>query len=228
MLNLTGSTQLGALSGAVALLNFTSAAGPEGATGALTISAATVNGGAVSNERTGGSITLLRRFAISGAVTYWKDAKVVPDANLVLTSNDLPTDITGASAASDAAGAFGWAQIYEGNHTLTPSKTGNDNGITAYDAALALRHSVSLAPLTGKALIVADVTGAAASPQPTRRKSWPRASALLSTAPSRTPAASGASIRRRSPLRLPGPCPARTSPRCLWATHPAVGRRAEA
>lgn len=153
VLQLTGSTPLSSPSGAVALLNFTSAASPEGATGVLTISAATVNGGAVSNERAGGNITLLRRFAISGAVTYWKDAKVVPDANLALTSFDPKTDIT------DASGGFGWAQVYAGSHTLTPSKTGNDNGITAYDAALVLRHSVNLESLSGKALIVADVTG---------------------------------------------------------------------
>lgn len=84
---LTGSTVLGASSGEVMRLTFTSTSA-GGQSGPLTISAATINGGAVSNTCTAGSIRLLSRYSVNGAVTYWKDAKAVTGATLTLTGLD--------------------------------------------------------------------------------------------------------------------------------------------
>lgn len=124
------------------------------------------------------------------------------------------------------SGGFGWAQAYAGSHTLTPSKTGNDNGITAYDAALVLRHSVNLESLSGKALIVADVTGDGSI-------SSADASKILAKsvgAPIDGIFPDTGNIWRFDPptlaFALAAPLPSQNFTVLLWATRPVAGRQA--
>ncbi len=139
--------------GQIAVLTFTSTNAGSASSTPLSLSAATINAGSISDTPTPGSIRLLQRFALSGSTTYWSGSKAVGNVVLALTGSD-PLNTTSAGN-----GAWSLPQVYEGSHTLTPSKTDQVNGITAYDAALALRHSAGTALLTEPALSVADVTG---------------------------------------------------------------------
>ncbi|MCD6290454.1 MAG: hypothetical protein J7M34_08125, partial [Anaerolineae bacterium] len=58
---------------------------------------------------------------------------------------------------SDTSGAYTVSGVPAGDYTLTPSKSDDVNGITAYDASLVLQHDAGLTTLTGHAAIAADV-----------------------------------------------------------------------
>lgn len=88
---------------------------------------------------------------ISGSVLYWNESKVLPGTVCTLSGDNT------YSGTTDLSGYFSISGILAGNYNLTPSKQDQVTGITAYDAALALRHAADIAPLTGYAAIAADV-----------------------------------------------------------------------
>ncbi|HEX8567381.1 MAG TPA: M36 family metallopeptidase [Pyrinomonadaceae bacterium] len=96
--------------------------------------------------------------AVSGLVIYGttpngQQAKYVP--NVVLSA----TGASDRSTTSNAAGAYSLNNLNtNGSYIVTPSKTGDVNGITPQDATLILRHiAAAVGVLTGNQLIAADV-----------------------------------------------------------------------
>src|SRR6185295_9652862 len=62
---------------------------------------------------------------------------------------------------TDSSGNFSFINIPAGlgdNYTLTPSKTGDVNGITAFDASLAARFAAGLITLTANQQVAADAS----------------------------------------------------------------------
>lgn len=96
---------------------------------------------------------------IGGNVTYLiAPAKNVQSATLS-TTGDLA-----ANASTNAAGAYSLSNLStSGSYTVTPSKTTNVNGITAFDATLVLRHvaAAGIGPnaLSANQQLAADADG---------------------------------------------------------------------
>ncbi len=88
---------------------------------------------------------------VSGSVLYWSENKALPGTVCTLSGDNTYSDMT------DLFGTFSISEILVGGYTLTPTKQDQVNGITAYDAALALRHAAGIAPLDGYPAIAADV-----------------------------------------------------------------------
>ncbi|MDQ4120238.1 MAG: hypothetical protein M3209_02075 [Acidobacteriota bacterium] len=78
--------------------------------------------------------------SISGAVIYG----ITPANQAAKFVQDVSISATGANSAftaTDSAGAYLLENLTAGgNYTVKPTKTGNVNGITAFDATLVLRH----------------------------------------------------------------------------------------
>ncbi|MDQ4122622.1 MAG: hypothetical protein M3209_14380 [Acidobacteriota bacterium] len=71
-------------------------------------------------------------YTISGTVSYAiSPSKLVADV-LLSTSGAPP-------ATTNASGFYQFSNLLSGNYTITPSKSGSINGITAFDATLVLR-----------------------------------------------------------------------------------------
>ena len=119
----------------------------------------TIQGSATSAQYT----VHQRGASISGTVTYG-NAVAAPTPRFVsnvLMSGDgsLPvsvfTDGVGATAGQYLLTGFG-----AGSYTVTPSKTGGQNGaINSFDAARVAQHVTGISLLTGNQLLVADVSG---------------------------------------------------------------------
>jgi len=66
------------------------------------------------------------------------------------------------SDTTDANGDYSLTGFGSGAYTVTPSKTGGQNGaITSFDAALVAQYAVGNIPLDAAQLIVGDVSGTA-------------------------------------------------------------------
>ena len=90
--------------------------------------------------------------SVSGQVLYWYEGKAVPGTLSTLEGVSTHSDTT------DESGAFNISGITGGAYTLTPTKENDIHGITAYDAALVLKHSAGLEQLDGYAALAADVS----------------------------------------------------------------------
>jgi len=88
---------------------------------------------------------------VSGSVLYWNENKALPGTACTLLGDNTYSDTT------DLFGTFSISEILVGGYTLTPTKQVQVNGITAYDAALALRHVAGIETLSGYPAIAADV-----------------------------------------------------------------------
>ena len=89
--------------------------------------------------------------SLAGTVRFWQDSAGVPDVLLTLAGDQVYTDL------SQADGSYAVIGIVEGDYTLTPSKSDGVNGISAYDASLALQHDAGLITLSGYAATAGDV-----------------------------------------------------------------------
>ncbi len=130
--------------------------GAHGATTALDLYSALLNGGAITATLVDGSATVESLYDISGAVRYWDQAVAVPGVLLTL---DGASDFT---ASSSATGDYQINDTPAGNYVLTPSYSGDVREITAYDAALVLQHAVVRSLLAGHAFTAGDVDASGA------------------------------------------------------------------
>jgi hypothetical protein len=92
--------------------------------------------------------------SISGTVSYCitPPTKLVPGVLLTATPS-LQT------STSDIAGNYNLAGLTQGgNHTVTPTKAGDVNGITSFDASLVARAAASLITLTSCQQIAGDAS----------------------------------------------------------------------
>ena len=110
-----------------------------------------LNDGAIQTETAAGSFAVNVAYDVSGTVTLWKGGVGVPGVVCTLQGNRVYAGTSGAGGAFTVAGAEA------GNYTLTPSKSEDADGISAYDASLVLQHDARLSPLTGRAATAADV-----------------------------------------------------------------------
>jgi hypothetical protein len=95
---------------------------------------------------------------VSGLVIYGMTPIGQPTryvSNVVLSA----TGASNGSATSNDSGAYSLGNLNtNGSYIITPSKTGDINGITTFDATMILRHiAASVGFLTGNQLLVADV-----------------------------------------------------------------------
>ncbi|MBC8248921.1 MAG: M28 family peptidase, partial [Anaerolineales bacterium] len=90
-------------------------------------------------------------YALEGMVSFWQDSAGVPGVLLTLEGDQVYTDLSQADGSYSVIGPFA------GDYTLTPSKSDGVDGISAYDASLALQHDAGLITLNGYAATAGNV-----------------------------------------------------------------------
>ena len=93
--------------------------------------------------------------SISGTVNYGTSSTPKPVPGVTLNAAGTPS----ASATTNNAGAYTLTGLGNGPYTVTPSKTGDVNGIGAFDASLVSQHVTGLITLTPNQQIAADASG---------------------------------------------------------------------
>lgn len=144
-------------SGALVNLNF-NVVGLPGTFSPVSFTTFQYNAGPPCGTTTNGSVTVIPG-TISGTVTYG-NAIVGPTLrnvpNVLLSGAGSPS----VSTLTNAFGTYTLTGFGTGAYTVTPSKTGGDNGaVSAFDAAMIAQHVTGLTHLTGNQAIVADVSG---------------------------------------------------------------------
>ncbi len=137
-------------SGVLAYIEF-EVTGTPGVTTTMHIASATLNDGAIPVDTADGSFTVSLVYDVSGTVRFWNGGAGVPAALLTLEGDRVYT------GQSDATGSYRVSGAPAGAYILTPSKSDDVNGISAYDASLALQHAAGLISLSGYAATAADV-----------------------------------------------------------------------
>jgi PKD repeat protein len=89
--------------------------------------------------------------SVAGAVEYWEGDVAVPGTLLRLEGDHSYNSTNGAN------GTYALTGILAGDYILTPSKSDDVQGISAYDASFVLRHTAGLLTLTGYQATAADV-----------------------------------------------------------------------
>lgn len=121
------------------------------ATSPLVLASVSLNDGAIGVTLDHGVFTVNDLFDLSGRVTYYQGAAAVPGVML---------DLVGAHAfnvASNSTGNYTVAGVNRDAYALTPSKSDESNGISAYDASLVLQAAVGLITLGTNQRTAADV-----------------------------------------------------------------------
>jgi subtilisin family serine protease len=136
--------------GVLAYLEFQVIGAPS-TSSALTLATVHLNGGAVPAATASGALNVQAVCDVAGAITYWNTGAGVPGVDLALDGDRLYTAVT------DTSGVFAVQDAPPGAYGLRASKTGGDDGITAFDASLVLQHAVHLTTLAGPAATAADV-----------------------------------------------------------------------
>jgi hypothetical protein len=90
-------------------------------------------------------------YFLEGTVRFWQDSAGVTGVLLTLEGDQVYTDL------SQADGSYGLHAISAGDYTLTPGKSNSVDGISAYDASLALQHEAGFITLSGYAATAGDV-----------------------------------------------------------------------
>lgn len=137
-------------SGTLATLEFQVLGSPS-MTSTLHFAAVSLNDGAISAEVVDGSFVVSLVYDVAGAVRFWYNSVGISGTLLSLVGDRVYTDI------SDTAGDYLITGVPTDSYTLTPSKSDGVNGISAYDASLALQHAADLATLSGHQATAADV-----------------------------------------------------------------------
>ncbi|MEO6393534.1 MAG: cohesin domain-containing protein [Pyrinomonadaceae bacterium] len=143
------------MAGAGTMLNISfTAIGPIGSASDLVLSPYAFNEGNPCSIVTNGRITIVSG-TVSGAITYSNaQSPPVPVPNvLVSAAGSIP-----ASTNTNFSGLYSFGGFGAGPYTVTPSKTGDVNGITGFDSALIAQHVVLLITLTPTQLLAADVS----------------------------------------------------------------------
>ena len=98
-----------------------------------------------------GSIDYVNNYSVSGTVSYYSNGNAVSNVTVQAAAQK--------TAATDNSGKYTVAKLLPGSYTLTPEKTDEQLGITAYDASLILKYGVGTATLNANQLIAGDVNG---------------------------------------------------------------------
>ena len=136
-------------SGVLARLEF-EVTGASGVTTTLHVNSVRLNDCAIPVDAQDGIFAVDLVYYASGSVTHWNGG-AVSGTLLSLAGDRLFT------AVSNAAGQFTVGGAPRGAYVLTPSKSDDVKGISAYDASLALQHAAGATTLSGAAFTAADV-----------------------------------------------------------------------
>lgn len=142
------------LSGSGALLNITfNVVGGIGSTSGVNFNSFIFNEGTPCLSTSNGSINVISG-TISGNVNYaHTSALPVPGTTLSGTGS------VNVSTTTNVSGAYSLSGFGAGAYTVTPSKTGDANGITSNDSALIAQHVAGFTTLNSVQQVVADVSG---------------------------------------------------------------------
>jgi uncharacterized protein (TIGR03437 family) len=93
--------------------------------------------------------------SITGAVSYCASSPVKPVPGATITASGSPQ----GSATTNSSGNYQLSNLGGGPYTLTPTKTGDANGITSFDAAQIAQHVVGIITLNSCQQAAADTSG---------------------------------------------------------------------
>ena len=120
----------------------------------LNFTAFTFNAGTPPNQTTNGQFCVING-NISGTITYVNGSPTQPAVQNVAVSAVGSTTI---NTTTNASGYYELTGFSSGAYTVTPTKTGDVNGITAFDAALVAQHVVGLITLTSTQQTAGDTS----------------------------------------------------------------------
>lgn len=146
-------------SGPLIKFNF-NAIGAIGSTSPLNLTGFMFNEGIPCVGTSNGQLTIISG-TVSGNVSYANAAGPPSGPTLPVNVPNVTLNAPGApnvSGSTNLLGNYSLNGFGPGAYTVTPSKTGNVNGITAYDSALIAQHVVNLITLNPTQLIAADVS----------------------------------------------------------------------
>ena len=149
-LSMASSGSAVAGSGVLAYITF-EVVGTPGTSTDLELTSLLLNDGAITVERSDGSLTVDQVYSVAGNVLFWDGGAAIPGVDFTLSGD---RDYSGQS---DQLGSYTVAGAAAGGYTLTPSKSDDVNGISALDASWVLRHDVGLETLSGHAFWAGDV-----------------------------------------------------------------------
>jgi len=143
------------LTGAGVLMNLRfQAIGAIGTSSAMSFAGMLLNEGVPCANTQNGLVTVISS-TISGVVSYGNAGGFVPVPHTTLNAaGSVPQSTTSAVVT----GAYTLSGLGAGAYTVTPSKTGDVNGISGLDAALISQHVVGLITLNANQLAAADVS----------------------------------------------------------------------
>lgn len=132
--------------------------GAIGTSSTLGLSNFLLNEGVPCVVTTNGNVTIISG-TISGTVTYANATSPLPIPRPVPNTTLTATGLTPpAPVLTDANGLYSMNGFSTGAYTITPSKTGQVNGISNADATAVAQHIVGFITLNSTQLLAADVT----------------------------------------------------------------------
>ena len=141
------------LAGSGTLLNLVfNVTGAANSSTALTWTNFIFNEGAPMAQTSAGSFRVLA-WQLGGAITYRTTPRAMGGVTLNLSG------ATANATTTNASGLYSFTIESEGAHTVTPSKSGAINGISAFDAAFVAQCVAGLRNLADCPLLAADTSG---------------------------------------------------------------------
>jgi PKD repeat protein len=137
-------------SGVLATLEFMVVGSPA-MTSTLEMASVSFNDGAIPVQPNDGRFMVSLVYEVMGTVSFWQNSNPISGTQLTLVGDRIYGNV------SDSGGAYTVTNVPEGDYTLTPSKSDDVDGITAYDASQVLQHATGLSTLSGYAFTAGDV-----------------------------------------------------------------------
>ena len=114
---------------------------------------AVLNDGAIAPDLSNGLLAVNGFFTLGGTVTYFQDARPVPNTTLDLVGVGQQNEVTAS------AGTFSFSNVLTGSYELKPEKDDQVDGISALDASVVLQNVAGLQSLNSNQQLAADVNG---------------------------------------------------------------------
>ena len=151
-INLYGNTPLTG-AGVMNYIRFQTVGG-IGTSSTLNFTSFELNEGVPCVNTSNGLVTVISS-TISGVVSYGNSPGFVPVPHTVLNAVG---SVNQSTTSAVVTGAYSLSGLGSGAYTVTPSKTGDVNGITGLDASRISQHVVGLITLNASQLAAADVS----------------------------------------------------------------------